>query len=48
MKRIFMINFNVNTNGCGDQRPQETNGASPKSQRNRNNHLMSGKGADKN
>jgi hypothetical protein len=44
MKRIFMINVKR----CGDQRPQETNGASPKSQKNRNNHLTSEKGADKN
>jgi hypothetical protein len=43
MKRNFLIH----AKGCGDQRPQETNGASPKSQMNRENHLTSEKGADK-
>jgi hypothetical protein len=43
-----MINFNVSTkvNERGIQRPQETNGASPKSQMNRKNNLMSVKGMD--
>jgi hypothetical protein len=37
MKRFFLINFNANGSGSGDQRPQIINGASPKSQRNRSN-----------
>jgi hypothetical protein len=40
-------NFLIHAKGCGDQRPQETNGASPKSQMSRENHLTSEKGADK-
>jgi hypothetical protein len=42
-----MINFNVKVNVSGDQIPQGTNGAGPKNQKNRNNHLASEKGADR-